>query len=60
MGPTNIGFELITDVRTFAGNKLHDVKAEDFLSEWVAEHPTFRARKAVAHFRAHHRTDGPA
>ncbi|MCA1455904.1 hypothetical protein I6F35_22315 [Bradyrhizobium sp. BRP22] len=58
MGVKNIGYELKTDVPTFAGNRSHAVKAEDFLVAWIADHPTFKAIDAVTHFREHDRTDG--
>lgn len=51
-----VGHELVTDTLAFAGNKKHDVKAEDFLGEWTVEHPTFAIKDAVAHFRAAGRT----
>ena len=51
-----VGHELVTDTLAFAGNKKHDVKAEDFLGEWTMEHPTFPIKEAVAHFRANSRS----
>jgi hypothetical protein len=50
--------ELITDVVTFNRKTSHAVKAEDFLIDWMADHPEFRARDAIAHFREAGRTDG--
>ncbi|MCA1458891.1 hypothetical protein I6F35_38175 [Bradyrhizobium sp. BRP22] len=58
MGIKNIGYELKTGVPTFAGNRSHALKAEDFLTAWIADHPTFQAIDAVTHFREHGRTDG--
>jgi hypothetical protein len=61
MGMANVGFELITDVVTFNKNGprvVHELKAEDFLTPWVAEHPTFRAAEAVQHFEANNRNAG--
>lgn len=57
-GLTVTGQELITDVITFRKKSNHDVKAEDFLIDWMADHPTFKAKEAIEHFRANGRTDG--
>jgi hypothetical protein len=58
MGLTNVNFELMTEIPAFAQKAHHAVKAEDFLREWIGEHPTFSAKEAVAHFRQSGRTDG--
>jgi hypothetical protein len=58
MGLTNVHFELITDVIGYRQNAKHEVKAEDFLAEWIKDHATFRAAEAVQHFRDNGRTDG--
>ena len=60
MGLTNLHFELMTDVPTFAEKVKHDVNSQDFLLEWTKEHPTFKAVEAVNHFRANQRTPGAA
>jgi hypothetical protein len=58
MGVQNIGYELKTDILTFAGNRSHATKAEDYLAAWISDHPTFKAIDAVNHFRADQRTPG--
>ncbi|TAI63889.1 hypothetical protein CWO89_21895 [Bradyrhizobium sp. Leo170] len=58
MGVRNIGYELRTDIPAFASKTAHDIKAEDFLTAWIADHPTFKAIDAVRHFRADGRTNG--
>ena len=50
--------ELVTDVVTFNKKQSHEVKAEDFLVDWIAEHPEFQAKDAIKHFREAGRTDG--
>ena len=57
---TVTGSEVVTDVRTYKQQRKtgHTVKAEDFLTEWLADHPTFRALDIIQHFRADGRTDG--
>jgi hypothetical protein len=52
------GNELVTEVRTFKQKQSHAVRAEDFLVDWIADHPTFQAREAIKHFRDAGRTDG--
>ena len=48
------GNELIEEVRSFARNQYtgHQIKAEDFLTDWLPDHPEFKAKEAVEHFRA--------
>jgi hypothetical protein len=60
MGLQNIGFELITDVRSFRQNERakHELSAEAALGEYVNEHPTFQINDAVKHFEAKGRTAG--
>lgn len=60
LGLSKINFDLIEEVRAFAKKTYHEVKAADFLTEWLTDHPTFRAREAVKHFKAHGRTAGAA
>ena len=52
--------ELVTTVRSFARNNqpADGVSSADFLRAWIADHPTFRARDAVNHFRAEGRGNG--
>ena len=59
-GLTVTGSELITDVATYKKREYsdHAIKGEDFLRTWIADHPTFRAKKAIEAFRADGRTDG--
>jgi hypothetical protein len=59
-GLTVTGSELVTDVATFKSRpkQTHDVKAEDYLIDWIADHPEFKAKEAVEHFREAGRTDG--
>lgn len=60
MGLQNIGFELITDVRSFRQNERakHETSAEEALTEYVNEHPTFQVNEAIKHFEALGRTAG--
>lgn len=60
MGLTNLHFELVTDVLTYRQKSNHDVKAADFLTEWIKDHPTFKAIEACKHFEANGRTKGSA
>jgi hypothetical protein len=53
-----IRFDMTTEVRTFNNKTVHEVKAEEFLAAWVADHPTFKASDAVKHFRDNGRNDG--
>jgi hypothetical protein len=57
-GVQQISHELITEVASFRQRTAHDMKAEDFLTAWIADHPTFRAKEAIKAFRADGRTDG--
>jgi hypothetical protein len=50
--------ELVTTVVTYNKKTQHDVKAEDFLIDWIADHPTFKAIEPIQHFREAGRTDG--
>lgn len=58
LGRGKVGFELIEDVRAFAKKTNHDVKAEDFLTAWIANNPTFRVSEVIKVFREDGRTDG--
>jgi hypothetical protein len=60
-GLTVTGSKLVTTVKSFKQNSPktdHHIKAEDYLTTWMADHPTFRAREAVKHFKADGRTSG--
>jgi hypothetical protein len=59
-GLTVTGSKLVTTVKSFARNErsTHTVKAEDFLIDWIADHPEFQAKEAVRHFVADGRTSG--
>lgn len=54
--------KLVTEVNAFTKNERsnHAIKAEDFLIDWLAANPTFRANEAVKAFRVDGRTDGSA
>jgi hypothetical protein len=58
MGFDEISHDFISDVASFKQRRNHAVKAEDFLIDWMADHPTFRAIEAVNHFRDNDRTPG--
>lgn len=61
MGLQNIGYELITDVRSFTTNPprtAHDVKAEDFILSYIDQNPTFVIKDLIKKFRDDGRTDG--
>lgn len=60
MGLTNLHFELVTDVLAYRQKANHDIKAADFLTEWIKDHPTFKAIEACKHFEANGRTKGSA
>jgi hypothetical protein len=60
MGLTNLHFDLIEDVATFKQKTNHEIKSAEFLSEWIKEHPTFKAIEACKHFEANGRTRGSA
>jgi hypothetical protein len=60
MGVARIATDLVTAEATFKQKNSYAIKTEDFLAEWIAEHPTFRASEAVKHCRADGRTDGAA
>jgi hypothetical protein len=55
LGLTNIHFELIEDIRSFAKKALYDVSSEDLLLEWIKDHPTFKAREACKYLETHGR-----
>lgn len=58
-GFESVRHELVTDVLRYKQKKpSHDVKAEDFLIDWIADHKAFQAREAIQHFRNAGRTDG--
>lgn len=63
MGLENIGYELVTDVRRFAGNgerKVHETTSEEFAVAWLKDHPTFQAKELAHHFRDSGRVQGTA
>jgi hypothetical protein len=60
LGLTEVNFDLVADIKSFAKKAQHVVKAEAFLAEWMKEHASFRALEAVRHFRENGRTAGAA
>ena len=58
IGLTEVNFDLMTDVPAFASRTNHTIKAEAFLEQWMADHPTFRAVEAIRAFKADGRTPG--
>jgi hypothetical protein len=52
--------ELVTTILTYRQKQTHDVSAEQFLREWIKDHPTFGASEAVKHCREAGRTNGAA
>jgi ribosomal protein S25 len=60
LGMTNLHYELITDVQNFRQKSSHDIKGQDFLTAWIADHPTFAAKEAVNAFRADGRHEAGA
>src|SRR5436305_1536396 len=60
MDVQNVGFELVTELRTFNKNTSHEVKSEDLLKTWIEEHPTFKTKEAVKYFVEQGRTAGSA
>lgn len=59
-GVERLKHELITDVITFRNKPRtsHDTTGEVFLTAWIANNPTFRAREAIAAFKEDGRTAG--
>lgn len=55
-----LGTELVTEIATYGQRNNHPVNGEEYLREWLKEHPTFGAKEAVRHFREAGRTDGSA
>lgn len=63
MGITNIGFELVTEVRRFASNsapKRFAVTSEQAIRAYIANNPTFAVADLVQSFRSEGRTSGAA
>jgi hypothetical protein len=60
LGHTNVRPELVTAISTYRQKTNHEIKAANFLREWIADHPTFKAKDAVTHFDLHGRTAGSA
>jgi hypothetical protein len=66
MGLTNLGFELITDVRRFNKNikpdapDVPEIGTTALLTAWIKDHPTFKAIEAVKHLEANGHTRGSA
>jgi len=57
----DVSFDLVTDVKMFNKRITHDLKAEDFLKQWIADgHAEFKASDAVTYFDLHNRTAGAA
>lgn len=50
--------ELITDVITFKKGAHHAISAEAFLTNWIADHPTFKVSEAVKFCKEDGRTAG--
>jgi hypothetical protein len=57
-GYADIATNMVTTQLTFGQRTVHEVKSEDFLLEWMKDHPTFEARELIKHFRDNRRTDG--
>ncbi len=54
---------LVTEIKTFRQNAVNthpQVSSRDYLLEWIKDHPTFRAKEAVAHFNADGRSKNSA
>lgn len=60
MGLQNIHFDLVTETVTFNRRTQYEVNGTDFLRAWIADHATFAAKDAVAHFEANGRTNAAA
>lgn len=60
LGIGKVGFELIEDIKTFGKRTNHEVPSQDFLAEWIKDHPTFKAREACQYFEDSGRTKGAA
>lgn len=63
LGVENIGYELVTDIRTFGTRPKRDPalpKAEDFASEWIKKNPTFMVAELGRYFRESGRPQGNA
>lgn len=58
LGFDNISTDFVSDVPKFRQKTNHEVKAEDFLIDWIADHATFKAKEAVVHFEANQRAAG--
>jgi hypothetical protein len=56
LGLSNVQFELIEDIKTFGKRTNHEVSSQDFLAEWIKDHPTFKAREACQYFEDNGRT----
>jgi hypothetical protein len=60
LGLTNIGYELVTEIRTFNKKTQHETKAEDHLRAWIVDRPSFSASDVVKAFLQDGRTAGAA
>ena len=63
MGVSHIGFELVTDVRTFGVNtprKVYDQSAEQTVLAFIKDNPTFAVKELTRVFREMGRTNGAA
>jgi hypothetical protein len=58
MGFDEINTDFVSDVPQFKQRVVNDVSGENFMIDWLADHPTFRIKEAVAHFKADGRSAG--
>jgi hypothetical protein len=57
-GLPDVHFNLVTAVKSFTQNATpNGVPSQDFLAEWIKDHPTFKAIEAVNAFRADGRSN---
>lgn len=57
MGLTNVGFELIEDNISFNKKPAFETTAEEELTNYIKDNPTFAIKDAIAHFKPHGRTN---
>jgi hypothetical protein len=60
LGLTNVHFELIEDVRTFAKKVVHETSSEELLLAFIKDHPTFKAVEACRYFEENGRAKNNA
>lgn len=60
LGLDNVGYELITDIKAWgtAERKTHATTAEQAITEYIKDNPTFAIGGLVEHFKAEGRTTG--